>query len=91
MSDTESYVYRFSWDEEDLRQYPWPEHYLKQPGVMAYLEHVVKRYDLGKHMRFNTELLAADYDAAENVWRIETSSRNLTAQYLITALGLLSE
>lgn len=33
MSDTESYLYRFSWDKEDLQEYEWKEHYTKQPEV----------------------------------------------------------
>src|SRR6201996_7642608 len=35
----ESYIYRFSWDKEDLLSYPWKEHYIKQPEVLAYLNH----------------------------------------------------
>jgi cyclohexanone monooxygenase len=46
MSDTESYIYRFSWDKEDLEQYQWKEHYVKQPEVLAYLNHIVERHDL---------------------------------------------
>lgn len=28
MSDTESYVYRYSWDKEDLESYPWSVEHL---------------------------------------------------------------
>ena len=38
----ESYIYRFSWDKEDLLSYPWKEHYIKQLEVLAYLNHVVE-------------------------------------------------
>jgi cation diffusion facilitator CzcD-associated flavoprotein CzcO len=61
-SDTESYVYRYSWDLEDLKSHPWAHHYVKQPEVLAYLEHVVERHDLRKFMQFNTEMLSADWD-----------------------------
>lgn len=27
-SDTKSYLYRYYWDEEDLKAYPWPNCYL---------------------------------------------------------------
>lgn len=40
MSDTESYVYRFSCDKDDLQSYPWKEHHVKQPEVLAYLKHI---------------------------------------------------
>ena len=92
MSDTEAYIYRFSWDKEDLLSYPWKEHYVKQPEALAYLEHVVKRHDLRKHMQFNTELRSADWDDTKNIWRIKvTTGETFTARYIVTALGLLSK
>ena len=92
MSDTESYIYRFSWDKEDLVQYQWKEHYVKQPEVLAYLNHVVDRHDLRKHMQFNTELLSAEFDESTNRWRLQTSTDEVfTSKYLVTALGLLSK
>lgn len=92
MSDTESYIYRFSWDKEDLLQYPWKEHYIKQPEALAYLNHVVERHDLRKHMQFNTQLIAAQFDEETNRWKIKTDTgESLTSKYLVTALGLLSK
>ncbi|KAK3648729.1 hypothetical protein LTR56_001002 [Elasticomyces elasticus] len=91
MSDTESYVYRYSWDKEDLLSYKFKEHYVKQPEVLAYLEHVVKRHDLRKHMRFNTEMRSANWTEEDQQWHVTTSGDNtITAKYLITGLGLLS-
>lgn len=92
MSDTESYIYRYSWDKEDLLQYHWKEHYVKQPEVLAYLEHVADRYELRKHMHFNTELRDAQWDDATHNWVIQTSTGNeYRVRYLVTALGLLSK
>jgi len=92
MSDTESYIYRYSWDKEDLRSYAWPEHYIKQPQALAYLGHVVDRHNLRPHMQFDTELVAARYDEAQNVWVVDTSTHEtFTCRYLVTALGLLSK
>ncbi len=92
MSDTESYIYRYSWDKEDLLSYEWKEHYIKQPQALAYLAHVVDRHNLRPHMQFNTELLSAQYDEERNVWIVETStSETFTCHYLVTALGLLSK
>ncbi|KAK4999505.1 hypothetical protein LTR66_001483 [Elasticomyces elasticus] len=91
MSDTESFVYRYTWDKEDLQNYPWSHHYTRQPDVLAYLNHVVKRHDLRKHMDFNTELLAAEWSPDEKVWNVDVSRGiRYKARYLITALGLLS-
>ncbi|OCK77439.1 cyclohexanone monooxygenase [Lepidopterella palustris CBS 459.81] len=91
MSDTESYVYRFTWDKEDLQTSPWSHHYMRQPDVLAYLEHVVERHNLRKHMEFNTELLSAEWSEKEKVWNIDVSTgTRYKARYLVTALGLLS-
>lgn len=91
MSDTETYVYRFTWDKEDLRTYPWSHHYIKQPDVLAYLEHVVERHNLRKHMVFKTELLSADWSEEEMLWNVDVSTGiRYKARYLVTALGLLS-
>jgi cyclohexanone monooxygenase len=92
LPDQESYIYRFSWDKEDLLSYHWKEHYVKQPEVLAYLNHVVDKYDLRKYMQLNTELLSADWDDLKHAWRIEVSTgETFTARYLVTALGLLSK
>lgn len=91
MSDTESYVYRYSWDREDLLNYPFKEHYVKQPEVLQYLKHVVERHDLRKHMRFNTAMLSAHWDDSARKWDLTvTGDRKLSAKYVITGLGLLS-
>lgn len=89
---TEAYLYRYSWDLDDLQTYPWDEHYVKQPQVMAYLQHVTKKFDLRKDMYFNTELMSASWDDAIEKWVIETSTDvRFEVRYLITSLGLLSK
>ncbi|KIW68017.1 hypothetical protein PV04_03992 [Phialophora macrospora] len=92
MSDTESFVYRYSWDTDDLQTYPWSHHYVKQPDVLKYLEHVVEKHGFRKYMQFNTEMVGADWDDAAGVWRVEVGNGDVfVVKYLITALGLLSK
>ena len=92
MSDTQAHIYRYSWDKEDLQNYPWKDHYVKQPDVLAYLSHVVERYDLRKNMQFNTELTEAHWDDSKQKWVVQTSTdETFTARYVVTALGLLSK
>lgn len=96
MSDTESYLYRFTWDKDDLLTYPWTHHYVKQPEALEYLQHVVKRHDLEKYMQFNTELDAANWDGDSHTWVCELKSidgvrTKLRVRYLVTALGVLSK
>jgi cation diffusion facilitator CzcD-associated flavoprotein CzcO len=92
MSDTESFVYRYSWDTDDLQSYPWSHHYVKQPDVLRYLEHVVEKHGFRKYMQFNTEMVGADWDDEAGVWRVEVGNGDVfVVKYLITALGLLSK
>ena len=45
-SDTEGFVYRYSFDKDLLQDYDWTTRYLEQPDILAYLKHVVDRFDL---------------------------------------------
>ena len=91
MCSTESFLYRYSWDPEDLRTYPWARHYVKGPEVLAYLKNVVERHNLRQYFQFETEMTGATYEASENRWTVETNKNQIfKPRYLITALGLLS-
>ncbi|KAE9975207.1 hypothetical protein EG327_008520 [Venturia inaequalis] len=92
MSDTESFLYRYSWDLEDLKTYPWSHRYVQGPDILKYLNHVVERHDLRRSFRFNTELISANWEESSERWIIATSTGiTYKARYLITALGLLSK
>jgi cyclohexanone monooxygenase len=90
-NSTGSHLYRYSWDLDDLRQYPWKRTYVRQPEVLAYLQHVVERHRLRQYMQFDTEVISADWDNSCNLWLVRTNTgQELGAKYLVTAVGLLS-
>ncbi|KIW71915.1 hypothetical protein PV04_00142 [Phialophora macrospora] len=92
MSDTESYLYRYSWDKDDLQTYPWDTHYLYQPEILKYLNHVVDRHDLRKHIRLNVTMEAATWQEQEQRWTIKCNTGDVfSARYLVNALGILSK
>ncbi|KAF2402526.1 FAD/NAD(P)-binding domain-containing protein [Trichodelitschia bisporula] len=92
MSDTHSPAYRFTFDLDDLKTYPWEHNYVKQPEVLAYLRHVVERHNLRQHFQFNTELLSATYAPETRTWTsVLSTGETLTTRYLVLALGLLSK
>jgi cation diffusion facilitator CzcD-associated flavoprotein CzcO len=92
LSDTESYVYRYSFDKDLLQEWDWDTRYLTQPHILAYLEHVVARHDLGRDIQLNTGVDSAVFDESRDRWLVSTDSgETVTARYLITALGLLSK
>jgi len=91
-SDTEGFVYRYSFDEDLLQEWDWNSRYLDQPDILAYLEHVVDRYDLRRDIQLSTEVTGAVFDEDRNIWRVRTSTgEEFTARYLVTALGLLAK
>lgn len=91
MSDTESYLYRYSWDKEDLQSYPWTHHYVYQPEILTYLQHIVKRHDLRKYMSFNTEMTAATWSDETERWHITCATgQTFVVRYLVSALGIIS-
>lgn len=91
-SDTEGFVYRYSFDKDLLQDWSWTTRYLDQPDILAYLEHVVDRYDLRRDIALDTEVVSAVFDEARNLWQVRTSTGDrYTARYLVTALGLLAK
>lgn len=91
LSDTESYLYRYSFDKELLEDYTWDKSYLTQPEILEYLNHVADRFDLRRSYQFNTEVAGAHFDEENNIWNIKTDKgETITARFIITGLGLLS-
>ena len=90
-SDSKSFVYSFSFDDELLQEWEWSDRYPKQPEVLSYLEHAADRFDLRRSFSFETAIEKAVFNEDTNLWEVETSKGNkVTGQFLLTALGLLS-
>ena len=92
MSDTESYLYRYSWDKEDLQTYPWQTRYLYQPEILKYINHIVNKHNLTKNLRLKTSMETAVWIEKARRWRVECDTGVVfSARYLINALGLLTK
>ena len=89
--DTDTMEYSYSFDEDLQQEWEWPQRYPSQQEILAYLNHVAERFDLRKHIRFNTRLDAACFDEAENRWRARIGDgTELVARFLIMATGCIS-
>lgn len=89
--DSESYTYCYAFSEELLEEWDWQERFAAQPEVLSYLDHVADRFDLRRHIRFNTRVVAAHYDERDGRWLIETAAGEIVnARFLIAAAGPLS-
>lgn len=91
LSDTESFVYCYSWDKELLQEWPITTRYLTQPQILTYLENVADRHNLRPDIQLNTGITAAHFNEPDQVWEVTTDTgEHHTAKFLVTALGLLS-
>ena len=91
LSDTESFLYRLSFDKELLEEGDWKRNYLTQPEILSYLNKVADRFDLRRSYQFNTKVTSTYFNEENNYWEVTTDKgETVTAKFLITGLGLLS-
>ena len=89
--DSESYTYGYSFSEELLQEWDWKELYSGQPENERYLNHVADKFDLRRHIRFNSRVVSCVYDEQDNRWELTMADGyRARGQFLITAVGLLS-
>jgi cation diffusion facilitator CzcD-associated flavoprotein CzcO len=89
--DSESYTYGYLFSKELFEEWEWQEHFAAQPEIERYLNHVVDRFDLRRHMRFGARVIAATWEESTGTWLVTTEDRTTTrARFLITATGVLS-
>lgn len=90
--DSESYTYGYSFSKELLAEWHWTERFSPQPETLRYLEHVVDKFDLRKHMQFRAQVEAMRFDEATNTWHLSLKDgRTLSAHIVVAGLGPLSQ
>jgi cyclohexanone monooxygenase len=90
-SDTSSWIYCYSFDEELRQEWQWSERYPQQEEVLSYLEHVADRFELNRDIQLQTRVTAATFHEDTERWEVRTEDGNVvSAQFIIAALGALS-
>ncbi len=74
LSDTETFVYCYSWDKELLQEMHITTRYVTQPQILSYLEHVADRYNLRPDIQLNTGVTAAHFNETTNLWEVKTDT-----------------
>ena len=86
--DVETHLYSFSFEPK----LDWSRPYAGQPEIKAYIEHVASKYDMLRHCRFHSEVAAARWDEAAGAWQVTmVGGRQVTARFLISAIGMFNE
>ncbi len=89
--DSESYTYAYLFSKELFEEWEWQEHFAEQPETERYLNHVVDRFDLRRHMQFDAPVTSAVYDEASATWTVVVRDGTMfRTRFFVAATGVLS-
>jgi cation diffusion facilitator CzcD-associated flavoprotein CzcO len=89
--DSESYTYGYLFSDELWQEWDWSEEFAPQPETERYLNHVVDKFDLRRHIRLNSKVTSAVWDSGSASWTTGTEDGfQIRSRYLITTTGVLS-
>lgn len=86
--DIASVTYSYSFEPNPA----WSRLFAPGAELKQYAEHIADKYDLRRHMEFGVVVDDAAWDDAANAWTVRTADgRTITARFLVTATGFLSQ
>ena len=89
--DSESYTYGYLFSAELWQEWDWSEEFAPQPETERYLNYVVDKFDLRRHIRLDSKVTSAVWDEASASWTIRTEDGfEVRSQYLVSTTGVLS-
>lgn len=70
----------------------WSRMFSPGPEIKKYAEDVAAKYDVPRHIRYNTEVEGARWDDDASLWCVTLADgETISSRYLITATGFLSQ
>jgi 4-hydroxyacetophenone monooxygenase len=89
--DVGNHFYCYSFEPSDH----WTEFFAQQPELQAYFEGVMRKYGVDQHVRWETEVLGAEWDDASATWSVRVRGADgtedtLVARAVISAVGQLN-
>lgn len=89
--DNSNHMYSYSFEPS----HEWPQHFSPQPVLLEYFRKVAAKYDLKKHIRFETMVEQVAWDDARGVWRASLKGKDgktevVEASAVVTAVGQLN-
>ncbi|MGD0880076.1 MAG: NAD(P)/FAD-dependent oxidoreductase [Acidimicrobiales bacterium] len=89
--DVGNHFYCYSFEPSDH----WTEFFARQPELQRYFQSVMDRHGIAPHVRWETEVLGADWDEGSATWSVRTRAADgteevLTARAVISAVGQLN-
>ena len=89
--DTPNHFYSFSFEPSHI----WTQFYSKRNELYSYLEDCAAKYDLRRHIQFNTEVVSAHYHEAATHWQVvvrdaDGGTKTHVAKAVLSAVGQLN-
>ena len=81
--DVPAQAYQFSYELKP----DWSRLFATGREVKAYVDQVCDRYGIRPLIRFDSEVRARTWDAHAHVWRLAIGAREVTARWVISAIG----
>jgi cation diffusion facilitator CzcD-associated flavoprotein CzcO len=86
--DIASHLYSFSFAPKT----DWSRAYAEQPEILGYLKQTAERFDVVRHIRFNTELVDARFDEPTDRWVVTAADGSTyIGQALVLGVGALNQ
>ncbi|MGX1778629.1 flavin-containing monooxygenase [Nocardia brasiliensis] len=86
--DIPSMLYSFSFAPNPY----WTRSFAPAPEICRHIEGLADRFDVRRHIRFNEEVTALDFDEGEGVWTVTTAAgEQIRARTVVSAAGPLSD
>ena len=89
--DVANHFYCYSFEPNN----DWTHYFAEQDELQDYFTQVMTNHDLGEHVLWNTEVLAAEWDDGDGVWNVSLRGADgqistMGVRALITAVGQLN-
>jgi len=89
--DNSNHMYSYSFEPS----HAWPQHFSPQPVLLDYFRGIARKYDLRKHIRFETMVESLAWDEGRAVWRATLKGPGgktevIEANAVVTAVGQLN-
>ncbi len=86
--DVESHLYSFSFEQK----LDWSQPFAGQEEILEYLNGIADKYDVRRHIRFDTAVARLDWQHDGGRWHITTDDGGVfDAQIVISAIGMFNE
>lgn len=89
--DVPSLEYSFGFSPELEQEWDWPEVFSAQGDILRYANHVANKFDLRRHMQFDTRIAKVEWQDATRRWRLTSEAgETFEAPFCVMATGCLS-